>query len=114
MDLNKVGQTRERYQKQVAEVEEKYEVRGMSHFRHITRNFLGLMIDYEALLYSGKNWTEIRGNYISQMRGLKRYLRLIENFPDFREVEMQNPGQRFFLESPGDPDEYTRYAYQTL
>ena len=61
----------------------------MKHFKHVTHNNtlagdIDLIENYQD---HGFTWERIRPRFVSNLRNLRRYLRLIEKFPDFAKKE---------------------------
>jgi hypothetical protein len=85
-----------------------------SHFRQITRDLLNVMWQHDDPEFFSWN-KERRKNYLTRLVNLKVYLRLIRQFPDFREVEMSD-GYRAFFPEGGDPnpEKYVSYARSKL
>lgn len=79
----------EKYEKKLEEIAQKENKGTPNHFRHISAQPMFVMAGNKDLINLGAiTWEEARKDYLSAFIALKKYLGLLENFPDFKEIEI--------------------------
>lgn len=66
-----------------------------SNFIHIVNNSLMPIIWAPEFIAKGRKWEEIRGSYVDGIRTLRRYFTLLEKFPNFAKIEVNNENGYF-------------------
>ena len=74
--------------------ERSHEGIGDSHFNHVAGNLLNNMVVMTCNVYDPESWGSIRKTYLSHLGALRRYLRLMREFPDFRNGELTTHMER--------------------
>lgn len=92
------------------------------HFRHITNNILSVMVNITNDIKGGtSSWEDGRKDYLTRYSALRKYWRLIDKFPKFREGETfierdieKLPKPYFPKVSSSDPTNYVNHAYSVF
>ena len=76
---------------------------------------LATLSTIKDILENGGSWESQQSDYCNGMLLLKRYLKLIEDFPEFQGAEMDKKFLPYFKEGNGySPTEYVKYAFKKL